>query len=122
VSVRTELVALLTPLLPTNWRIVPTNQNLDTLDRTVMQLKQQSLRPLPAAPNARLEVTYIATVISRHTDIVKAELELDESVLTFISALDALDAVLWSDATKVMANDDKNLAYDITLTIHTEKD
>ena len=25
-------------------------------------------------------------------------------------------------ATKVMANDDKNLAYDITLTIHAKKD
>lgn len=121
-TVRNDLVQLLTPLLPNTWKIVPTNQNLDVLSQTVVQLKQQSMRPLPAAPTARLEVTYVATVISRHTDIVRAERDLDESVLKFIIALDQLQDVLWSDATKVMANDDKNLAYDITLTIHAKKD
>lgn len=118
-SIRTVLEQLLKTYLPKRWRIVPTGTNLDTLATTVVQLKQRTIRRLPEAPR-RLQVEFVATVISPHRDdIAKAEHDLDQAVIEVLTALDKSTEILWDDATKVVV-DNQYLGYDITLRIHSK--
>lgn len=116
---RDELAELLTPLVPRSWKIVKHQRNKSTLLVTTVTLKQLRIVRTPAAPLAAHDIEFIATITSPHADSVRAEDQLDDQVNTLIHALD-VKGVPWSSAQKVLDSD--RLAYDITLTLTSEKE
>lgn len=120
-SARKELANTLKPLLPKAWRLVPYADNLDTLDRVVVMIKQTQIERLPAAPIGTYRTSFVVTVIAPQSDSEKAEDELDDGVHEVLSALDSINNSLWSSAEKVLFSD-SNLAWDIAMQVVTRKD
>jgi hypothetical protein len=116
---RHALQKALKPLCPRRWKFIPYQRNLDTLSTTVVMLKQNDFEALPAAPHSTLLVGFTVTIVTPLTDPEKAEDALDDDVVALLHAMDAA-GFAWTKATKVLF-DDAHLAYDIDLTITTEK-
>jgi hypothetical protein len=119
-TVRAELAALLAPLLPKDWLIVPNERAIETANRTVLRLSQQSIQRHPQAPLGAVLVTFKAAVIDPGTDIERAEDNLDDAVTSLLFAIDALGgSVAWTDANKALF--ESNLGYEISLTVTVSK-
>lgn len=103
----------LKPLLPEGWRWVPEQRNLDTLDAVTVIWKQSRILPHAAAPLGAVRVEGTLTVATPHTDIARAEESLDDAVIELCSALDGLDGIAWTEATKVSLGESGPLGYDI---------
>lgn len=116
-SARAELAALLTPLLPSKWLMVPDERNLDQFIVPVLRLSQQEIARHPAAPNSKLLITFTLRLIAPGTVLTRAEDDLDELVGMLLLVIETLPPVVaWSGpAQKVISSD--RLAYDIPLTI-----
>jgi hypothetical protein len=119
-TARDKLAGLLKPLLPRGWAIVPYARNLDALSRTTVMLHATAIRPAPAAPQGAVEVDYVVSVITHLTEPTKASEALDENVLDLMHALDSADWLLIKEATPTEFQ--KQLAWDITITVITRKD
>lgn len=121
-SVREDLVSMLTPVLPDGWRLVPYQRNIDVIKNVTVMLKQLSIAKLPEAPKGTWSVGFVLTIVDPHDNPVTAEAALDDNVITFFDILDALKGVNPTEATKVKFSETKtNLAYDITATITTKR-
>lgn len=120
-SIRAQLAASLKPLLSTGWRIIDHQDNLDTFTSPVVMLKQQEIEPAPAAPAGAHIVTLVVTIADPKTDPGPAEDSLDENVDNLIHALDSIDYLNWTKATKVLFQD-RYLAYDINLEVISRKE
>jgi hypothetical protein len=119
-SIRSQLEALLKPVLPKGWVIISNERGSDVQTKTVLRLSQQSLKRHPQAPLGALLVTFTARVIAPGDDFEKSEDVLDDAVTSFIFAVDGLGgSVAWTDAKKVLFDD--ALAYDIELTITVDR-
>ena len=112
-TARDYVTAQLLPLLPKRWRLVHTDRNLDTLDRVTVILKLQEVTRTPATPQAGLTTTWTATIITPKQMLEPAELELDDAILDLILALDRIDQLRWTTATRVLYGDIYQ-AFDIT--------
>ena len=113
-SPRSQVAAILRPIIPRNWKIVSSDRAVDLHKFVVVQVKQRKLIRTPQAPAGAHDIEFVLTVTSPYQDIDKAEDQLDDSVNIIVHALD--DAgIKWTSADKV-ANDDR-LAYDIALTL-----
>lgn len=112
----------LTPLLPSDWAVLPYQANLSTIDRVVVVLKHNKITKLPEAPMGTLANEFTVTVASPKTDMKLAEEDLDDAVLAVVTALDASLVLDWSEATKVKISDKTPyIGWDITVTLHTQK-
>lgn len=123
-TARSELTALLIPLLPRDWKFVPNNRNIDVTSTPVLRLSQQSIQRHPTSPNSKLLVTFNLQIIAPGTDLARVEDDLDELVGLLLLVLETLPpAVAWSGpADKVLTSQDGgNLAYDVPLTITVNK-
>jgi hypothetical protein len=117
---RNALAAILTPLLPTDWKIVRSSVNLDRLAKPVVIIKQQSIERLSVANQGHHEIGFVLTIVSPLENLTKAEDQLDDSTNALIHALDDGD-VHWTRAEKVQYAD-KYLAYDVNLTLVSKKE
>ncbi|WP_349902607.1 hypothetical protein [Parafrigoribacterium humi] len=120
-SLRVWLDEQLTPLLPSGWTLIPNQRMPETITVTTVVLKHLEIERLDAAPLGQLRNTVVLTVADAHQNQTTAENELDESVLTLCTALDALKNLNWTGAKKVLVND-TYLGWDITLTVITSKE
>lgn len=122
-TVRSQLEELLKPLLPSGWSIDTTRNNLDVTDRVVVKLAQQRITRTPEAPYAHHTVMFTAAVVDYGQSFDRED-ELDEEVSTFLFALDALHGtpVKWTDATRSKFDESHPNAYDISLSIITQKE
>ncbi|ONI63907.1 hypothetical protein ALI44B_04585 [Leifsonia sp. ALI-44-B] len=102
------------------WRIIPYQRNVDALSGVIVMLKQKRITRLPEAPDGLHAIEFTATIVSPKTDTTAAEDELDDGVNALIHELD-LAGIGWADAEKVKF-DDQHLAYDITLTVTSNKE
>lgn len=112
-DVRSWLDDNFAPLLPEGWRWVPYQRNVDALDATTVIWKQSRILPLDAAPLGAVRVEGTLTVATPHSDIERAEQALDDAVTELCSALDGLDGIAWTEATKVSLGESGPLGYDI---------
>lgn len=122
-SVRTQLYDLIKPALPVTHRVITTEVGLDVIDRPVLRLSQRIIERHPIAPNSKHLVTFEARLYAPGIDPVKSEDLLDDLIEKFLYALNNLQPsgiVAWQKAEKVMT-EAGNLAYDVTLTISTDK-
>lgn len=120
-SVRDELAAALTPLLPAGWKLIPYQDSVDTLNDVTVMLKLASVEKHPAAPLGAYLTKFTVTVVDPSKDMGKAEDRLDDELLALLAALDGINNSLWSTAEKVLFQD-AYLAYDIAVQVVTRKD
>lgn len=118
---RTVLKELLKPLLPNTWRIIPHETNPDVQNTTVVMLKQESIDRNPAAPQGAHDITFTVTIESPLEGLERAEDILDDQVNLLIHKIDDL-GIAWTTAKKVLAPSSGRLAYDITLTLTSNKE
>lgn len=118
---RAQLAAFLSAVdvLPANWRIVPYSRNIDKFEVPIVMLKQESFERHPTAPRTHL-VNFTLTIVTPHSDTEKAEDDLDDNVTLLLHTFDAL-GLQWKTAQKVLF-DDQHLAYDIPVSITSQKD
>lgn len=120
-SVRDQLVSLLTPQLPAGWRLVKYQRNLDTIDAVTVMFKQATIKNTPEAPRGTYTYGYVITLIDPATDPERAEVSLDDNVETLWKVLESSSSLHPTLATKAKFSD-TNLCYDIDLEILARKD
>lgn len=118
-TVREWLTSQLTPLLPYGWRIAPSLP--ETLKSVTVVFTQKTITKLQQAPSGHLSNEILITVIDPHSDPVRAENALDDSVLELVTALDSLPGLTWSEARKVIVSD-TYLGWDITTNVISRKE
>ena len=120
-SARKELAATLKPLLPKTWQLVDSGRSVDLTKKTVVKIRQTTVRPLEVAPIGLLGVDLIVTIRVPEQSTQAAEDRLDEEVTDLIHALDEAE-VLWTVCEKVLLDNTSTLGYDITVTIASTKE
>ncbi len=118
---RQVLSGFLAPLLPENWKIVASERNIDTVDTTTVRLQQMFIRRAPGAPFGLHAIEFVATVASHYRDLEKAEDDLDDAMLAFTHALDEHPDIIFDEARKILSPESL-MAYEVTLTLISQKD
>lgn len=117
-TVREQFLDGVVPLLPSEWKFVPYQRNLDRLSQTTLMLKQSTVKPLPTIQGAGAgwQADYILTIISPNTDPEKAETQLDDDVLTLLETLATVMGSSVKQATRAQWGENGPSCYDIELT------
>lgn len=119
-SIRDDVVDRLREILGPDVSVIPYQDNLDTLERRTVMVKQQTITRLPEAPASKLRVDYVLSFISPAIDPSVAEADLDEWLP--VALADALNVnwLSWDSAEKVLFAP-LNLAYDVSAYLITEQ-
>lgn len=120
-TVREWLTAQLAPLLPKTWKWVDNERTVDVTETTTVQWKQRRIAPLAEAPLSHLGVDGTLTVSTPHNDIERAEDVLDDAVLDLVAAIQAVQGIRFTEATKVALSEMGPLGYDLQLTVINKK-
>lgn len=114
---RLTLARTLRPLLPKGWKVEASSKAVDKINAPVVQLRQTGIARLQQGGGRVYAITFLATITAPHEGTQAAEDALDDGVLELVGALSTA-GVMWSDCNKVLTSDQKQLAYDITITIN----
>lgn len=122
-SVRSDLAAALKPLLPPRTKIIDVPRSLDGIEtsRPVVMLYRERVEKAPNAIGAYFN-TFALWIISPNVDTSRAEDQLDNMLDEVISALDELSWLNWSNAQRSTFGDAQAPAYQVELTIVTNKE
>lgn len=122
-SVRSDLMAAIKPLLPANIRTVDVPRNLDGLEtnKPVLMAYRDSVTKAANKQGAWLH-SFSAWIITPNIDSAKAEDNLDTALENVIHALDQIDWLDWSNAERSTFGDQQAPAYRISLTLTTVKE
>ena len=113
-NLRAAVTDALKPILPTDWKLVSYQTNLDTISQPVVVLKLETVERHPQAPNGARLITYTLTVIEPKTAPGPADDALDHKLVVLLDAIDATPGLRWSKAQRVAT--DTNPAFDVSLT------
>ena len=121
-SVRSELAALLKPLLPASIKIIDVPRSIDGIEakRPVVMLFRESRAKAPNALGDYLD-TFTMYVVTPGIDTRRSEDALDDTLDQVIEALDTITWLNWSNAERSIFGDNQAPAYKITLTIAYNK-
>jgi len=117
-TAREQLIDVLTPLMPADWRLIKYQRNIDRIDRLTLIVKQQTIEKLPQAPAGALVTSFTLTLVAPYTDPTKAEDALDAGVMDLLLGLGRMNQTSWSTASKVLV-EDTYLGYDVSIKIST---
>ncbi len=121
-TVREWLTENLAPLLPEDWKWVDNERAVDVTEAVTVRWAQRRIAPLAETPLSHLGVEGILTVFSPRIDTERAEDELDDAVLELVYALQSLQGVKFTEATKVAVDEQQQrLGYDLQITVITNK-
>ncbi|MAT17185.1 MAG: hypothetical protein CMF56_01280 [Leifsonia sp.] len=120
-NIRETIGVTLAEALPAkSYLVVASERPVATIDRRTVIVSQQGFTPFADSPLTHLTVRFIVRVLSPITgDIAKAEDDLTDAVSDVCFAIEDLDGVTWTDATKVLHNN--YLGYDITVEATVKK-
>lgn len=94
-------------------RIIPTIRATDRLSKPSLIVRTNTIEKLLEAPIKQVMGTFTLVLVSPHTDLEKAEDQLDDLLDALLPAL--FDSkIKWTLATQTQY-DDEHLAYDITI-------
>jgi hypothetical protein len=117
-TVRGWVEAQLKPLLPSTWRLVPYQRNLDELNQVTVMLRLQRVVPLDEAPNGAWRAEWTLTIIHPGQDVTRAQKLLDQQLFELLNAIRDVRAtgqnIDWSDAQSVVFGD-RYEAFDLTI-------
>lgn len=119
-TAREHLVGILAPELPTGWKLIETARIPQTIDATTVIVNHSGIAPAPARRSTLLN-TFDVYVVSSHSDKDRADLILDDAVLTLITAISDHAEVRFDTAKKVDVTD-RFIGWEITLTTLTSKE
>jgi hypothetical protein len=115
---RQQLVALLTPLLPKTWKVIPFQRDPGVLSQVTVMVHMTNISQSPAAPRGALLSEYTVSVFDPQTDPERAQGALDDEVLELIHAISSLPGgVVWDSAEPVLFSN--SLGWDIKVTATT---
>lgn len=114
-SARDLVQAALTAGIPSKWKLIPAQDNIDVPSTTTILLKLISLENSKEGPKAAYEYTFVATVIEPGSDIVRVERTLDDHVEDLWQIIERVPNLNPTKAEKVAVNDSL-LGYDLTFT------
>lgn len=115
---RQQLVALLTPLLPKAWKVIPFQRDPGVLSQVTVMVHMTNISQSPAAPRGALLSEYTVTVMDPQTDPDRSQGALDDEVLELIHAIESLHGgVVWDSAEPVLVFN--SLGWDIKVTATT---
>ena len=117
VNIRAFITDALAPLLPPGWKLIPFPTGLDTLSQPVVLLKMNSIKRATSNPQGSREAEYILTVIEPRTSPGTADDALDEKLIDLLNAIDVVPNIRWTVATRVVAANESNPAFDISLEV-----
>lgn len=120
VNARRYLAEQLTPLLPRGWKLVPYGVSLDHVAEPVVMIQQVSVTPTEQAPLAYHTITLAVVIVSPITLEESAEDAIDANVNELLFALDELESLSWSNATKETYAE-TNLSYRVDVDINIQK-
>jgi len=103
--VRDELITRIRPGIKREWRLVDTQRVVDRVNRITLVVRQSRIEKDPANP-ARSRRAFFELVLASPLDATgAAELELDDELVDFLSAIDSAKNVVWDTATKGIWSD-----------------
>lgn len=122
-SIRSDLVAALKPLLPARIKFVDSPRSLDGLEAKtpVVQVYRETLAKAPNAQGTYLN-TFALWIISPGVDVPRAEDTLDDLLDQVVVALDQVKWLNWTTADRSVYGDAEKPAYKINLTILSDKE
>lgn len=122
-SVRSDLIAAIKPLIPANIKTIDVPRSLDGLEtnKPVLMVYRESVTKAPNKQGA-WEHTFSAWVISPNIDTARAEDNLDGTLEDILNGLDQIDWLDWKQAERSTFGDNQAPAYKIALTLLTVKD
>lgn len=117
-SVRSELAALLKPLLPASVKIIDVPRSIDGLEakRPVVMLFRESREKAPNAMGDYID-TFTMYVVTPGVDVRRSEDALDDILDQVLDALDTITWLNWTSAERSIFGDNQAPAYKITLTL-----
>lgn len=121
-SPRGQFMRQLSPKLPSKWRLIKFERNVDEIDRVTVLVRQRAVRRFAAAPLGFYETQFVLELIVPQTDMELAEDALDEALFEFLAILDSINPTLWESTNKVLDATTKRLAYDVTTNFQTKKE
>lgn len=104
--------------LPEEWLVIPEQRFPETISKTTVVLQHTRIERLPEAPMGSLRHTITLSVLDPHTDIATAENDLDDALVTLISAIDSHSSISWSSAEKTM-HEARYAGWNLTLNVIT---
>jgi hypothetical protein len=122
-SIRSDLVAALKPLLPARIKYVDSPRALDGLEAKtpVVQVYRESVAKAPNAQGNYFN-TFALWIISPGVDVPRAEDALDDLLDLVVVALDQVSWLNWTTAERSVYGDAEKPAYKINLTILSNKE
>lgn len=120
-SVRDELEELIKPRIPTDWKLLPYQDNIDQPDTPTVMFKQLKIENTKEAPRGSWTFTFVLTLVDGRTDPEIAEPALDDEVETLWMILNSISSVNPTLAEKVLFQN-AYLAYDITTEVLGQKE
>lgn len=108
----------LTPLLPENWRIIPSFTTPERITQVTVNLTHTEIAKQPAAPQSDNLVNDVVIRLTHTSEKLEtAENELDPAVLDLVYALKHSERVNWVGAKKAKDPDSPYLSWDITVQV-----
>lgn len=121
-SIRSDLAALLKPLLPSTVKIIDVPRSVDGVEakRPVVLLYRES-REKQANAIGDYNDTFTMWVVSPQVDVRRAEDGLDDLLDDVLLALDTITWLNWSRAERALFGEQQAPAYKINLSVIVNK-
>lgn len=122
-SLRSELIAALKPLLPAKTKLVDIPRSIDGLEsgRPVIMVYRENVTKAPNGIGTYFN-SFALWIVNPGADPSRAEDALDVLLDQVIEALDTLKWLNWTNAERSVFGDNQAPAYKITLQLVSEKD
>ena len=119
-TARAHLLSILAPQLPAAWKLIDTARIPQTLERVSVIVNHAEINPTPEARRSTLSNTFEVYVVSPLQDKERADLELDDAVLTVLTAVSDHPEIRFDKARKVDVAE--YIGWQINLTTLTAKE
>lgn len=105
IIVRDVFLDRIRPALRKSWRVEKTQRTIGKLSRVTLVIRQVRIERDPEVPKSNRRVYFELVLASPLDETGAAELELDDEIVTFLTALDGAVNVRWESAIKGIWSD-----------------
>lgn len=119
-TARTEVVAALTAVLPSDITILPYSRSIDPPYQSTVMVRVDEVRP-SVQPQAFREYKFAVLVIAKHATFGAADDELDSLLEDVLLAIDKSTLLTWQLATRA-SFEEKYPAYEVEIAVTVKKE
>ncbi|WP_144719244.1 hypothetical protein [Agrococcus jejuensis] len=121
-AAREYVAATLRDHLPKSWLVIDVESAPDTLDRTMVRVRNERVRRAADAPLGAYDHTLLVRITSHHDDQPKAERDLEDSLSDLLAVIEDHLGSAWDEAEKVLDPDTNTLAWDVPVHVITTRE